>query len=206
MKYILVDYTNSGVVFLSDSNNVNKLKWDFSILQSCILDTFCHGVSETPVLTKENIKRNFVFGSHGNYTVGKPHEINETFSFKQHKADLIYPIIFKLTEGLMRYSGKHINQFYLPIDDTLAYQLSKCQPNNNIYSVDIIRYAQVVGMSPEEAYKEINLEVETQHSIKMRIYATAKKYENLIREVSTKEQANLLIEELEQKLIRESQI
>lgn len=206
MKYVLVDYTNYGVVFVAESNNVNKLKWEFNILQSCILDTFNHGVSDTPVLTKENIKRNFVFGVHGKYTVGKSHEINETFLFKQHKAELIYPIISKLTEGLIRYSGKHISQFYLPIDDTLAYQLSKCQPENDVYSVDVIRYAQVVGMTPQEAFKEISLEVETQHSIKMRIYATAKKYENLIREVSTKEQADLLVEELEQKLIRESQI
>jgi hypothetical protein len=35
------------------------------------------------------------------------------------------------------------------------------------------------------------------------MYATTKKYENLIREVTTQEQADILLEEIEQKLIRE---
>jgi hypothetical protein len=206
MKFVLIDYTNFGVVFLHESQNGNKLKWDFSILQSCILDTHAYGASNNPILTSENIKRNFIYEKHGSYAVGNNHEINDTFRFKQQKASLIFPVISKLTQALISQSFKHIPEFYFPIDDTLAYQLNKCIPENNEYSSGVIRYAQVVGMSNEEAYKELTLEVDTIHALKMRAYATAKKYENLIREVSTKERADELIEEIEQKLIRECHI
>jgi hypothetical protein len=206
LKYVLIDYTNFGVVFLHESQNASKLKWDFNILQSCILDTHAYGASNNPILTTDTIKRSFVYEKSGSYAVGNRHELNETFIFKQTKSELIFPIISKLTQALISQSFKHIPEFYFPIDDTIAYQLNKCIPENNQYSSGVIRYAQVVGMSNEEAYKELSLEVDTIHAVKMRAYATAKKYENLIREVSTKEHADQLIEEIEQKLIRECQI
>lgn len=206
MKYVLIDYTNFGVVFLHESQNVSKLKWDFNILQSCILDTHAYGASNNPILTTDNINRSFVYEKHGSYAIGNRHELNETFLFKQHKANLIFPAISKLTQALISQSFKHIPEFYFPIDDTIAYQLNTCSPEKNEYSSGVIRYAQVVGMSNEEAYKELTLEVDTIHALKMRAYATAKKYENLIREVSTKERADELIEEIEQKLIRECHI
>lgn len=206
MKYVLIDYTNYGVVFVAESNNSNKLKWDFGILQSCILDTHAYGAGNNPLLNRETITKSFVYEKTGTYTVGNKHELNDTFIFKQKKAELIYPIITKLTSALITQSFKHIPEFYFPLDDTLAYQLVKCNPEKNEYSTGVVRYAQTVGMSNEEAYKELSLEVDTIHAVKLRAYANAKKYENLIREVSTQEQADLLSEEIEQKLIRECRI
>ncbi len=206
MKFVLIDHTNFGVVFLSESQNVNKLKWDFNILQSCILDTTAYGAPNNPLLTTESLNNSFVYQRHGTYSVGNRHEINDSFRLKQTKANLIFPIISKLTQALISQSFKHIPEFYFPIDDTIAYQLVKCNPENDQYSVGVTRYAQVVGMSNEEAYKELTMEVDTIHAVKLRAYATAKKYENLIREVSTKERADELIQEIEQKLIRECHI
>lgn len=206
MKFILVDYTNNGVVFFAEHQDANKLKWEFNILQSCILDTFAQGISQNSPVNSESIKNSFFIKVNDIQQIGNDQEINETFLYKKNKAKLIFPIISKLTTALELFSGKHISKFAFQIDDTLAHQLSKCDKSRNYYSNDIIRYSNVVGMSPEEAYREISLEVETIHSIKMRMYATAKKYENLIREVTTKEQADVLLEEIEQKLIRECQI
>ena len=200
-----MDYTNYGAVFVAQSSNSNKLTWDFNILKSCILDTFivpCTNMS----ITLNSIQDNFVFQKNANFISGNIENINPTFLLKQKKAELIYPIISKLTTAIIAESFKHLPQFYFPIDDTLAYQLANCNPEKNEYSVGVVRYAQTVGMSNEEAYTELTLEVDTIHSIKFRAYATAKKYENLIREVSTKKQADALLEEIEQKLIRECQI
>jgi hypothetical protein len=207
MKFVLIDYTNYGVVFLHESQNVSKLKWDFNILKNCILDTHVVGTQNNyNYLNNQFILNNFVYENRNTFSVGDKHELNETFAIKQDKAALIFPIISKLTHALITQSFKHIPEFYFQIDDTLAYQLNKCIPENNEYSSGVIRYAQVVGMSNEEAYKELTLEVDTIHALKMRAYATTKKYENLIREVSTKERADELIEEIEQKLIRECHI
>jgi hypothetical protein len=203
MKFVLIDYTNNGVLFVFESQDVNKLKWDFNILQSCILDTFSHGIPQNSPVNSESIKNSFFIEVNNIQQIGNEQEINETFLYKKNKAKLIFPLISKLTEGLNKFSGKFINKFPFAIDDTLAHQLSKCDPNINYYSTDVIRYSSVVGMTPAEAYKEISLEVDTIHSIKMRMYATTKKYENLIREVTTQEQADILLEEIEQKLIRE---
>jgi hypothetical protein len=205
MKYVLIDFTNSGAIFVSDSINSNKLKWDFNILKSCILDTYTVP-STTTSLTLDYIHENFIVERSGKLTLGNREQINETFLFKQKKAELIYPLVSRLTTAIIEQSFKHLPQFYFPIDDTLAYQLVECDPENNKYSVGVVRYAQTVGMSNEEAYKELSLEVDTIHSIKFRAYANVKKYENLIREVSTQEHADMLLEEIEQKLIRECQI
>lgn len=205
MKYVLIDHTNSGAIFVAESIHSDKLTWDFNILKCCILDTYIVP-STNDSLTLNYIKDNFVFEKNANFIVGNKQKINQTFLFKQKKAQLIYPLISKLTGALITKSFTHLPQFYFPIDDTLAYQLVKCDPEKNQYSVGVIRYAQTVGMSNEEAYKELSLEVDTIHSIKFRAYALAKKYENLIREVSTQEQADILLEEIEQKLIRECQI
>lgn len=205
MKYVLIDCTMSGAVFVAESINSQKLKWDFNILKSCILDTYILP-STNNSLTLKYIQDNFIFDKNGNLTAGTVRELNPTFKFKQKKAELIYPIIGKLTTAIITQSFKHLPEFYFPIDDTLAYQLAKCNPQNNEYSVGVVRYAQTVGISNQEAYTELSLEVDTIHAIKLRAYANVKKYENLIREVSTKEQADMLLEQIEQKLIRECQI
>jgi hypothetical protein len=205
MKFVLVDYTNNGVVFLAESNNNLKVKWDFNILKSCILDTYIVP-STNNSLTLNYIQETFVFLKNGDLIPGNTGELNATFLFKQKKAELIYPLISKLNSAIITQSFKYIPEFYFPIDDTLAYQLAKCNPEKNEYSTGVVRYAQTVGMSNEEAYTELSLEVDTIHAIKLRAYANVKKYENLIREVSTKEQADTLLEEIQQKLIRECQI
>lgn len=205
MKYVLIDLTHTGAVFVAESMDSNKLKWDFNILKSCILDTYV-APSTNRLLTLNYIQEYFVLERDGNFIAGSREQINEIFLLKQKKAELIYPLISKLTSALITQSFKHLPQFYFAIDDTLAYQLVNCDPEKNQYSVGVVRYAQTVGMSNEEAYTELSLEVDTIHSIKFRAYAIVKKYENLIREVSTKEQADVLLEEIEQKLIRECQI
>ena len=207
MKYVLLDCTNHGAVFVAESINIKKLQWDFNILKSCILDTYLM-TSTNSLLTLNYIQDNFVFELlNGNLNAARSRqEFNPTFLFKQKKAEIIYPIISKLTSALITKSLNHLSEFYFPIDDTIAYELVKCNPENNEYSVGVVRYAQIVGMSNKEAYTELSLEVDTIHSIKFRAYALAKKYENLIREVSTQEQAAILLEQIEQKLIRECQI
>lgn len=204
MKYCLIDYTNHGIIFVHDSFNSNKLRWDFTILKSCILDTLISSVSKDyPYLNQNFIKQKLVYQNKGSYLIGNDGEMNETFFKKIEKAELIFPLITNMTQGLIDNSIKYIPEFYIPIDDTIAYNLSQCKPEQNFYSVGVIRYGQMVGMSPEEAYRELALEVESTHALKMRVYSVAKKYENLIREVTTKEQADILAEEIQQKLFRE---
>jgi hypothetical protein len=207
MKFVLIDLTNNGVIFVAESHSVNKLKWEFNILKSCILDTHIIPIpNPSTLLNQDRVTTQFIYTHNGEFSVGSKEELNQTFLTKQNKANLIYPLISRLTQGLIVDSVRHMPEFYFPMEDTLMHEVRNSDSSSNSYSSGIIKYAQTVGMSNEEALKELSIEAETIHSLKMRTYSMAKKYENLIREVNTKEQAADLLENIEQKIFRESRI
>jgi len=206
MKYVLIDLTTHGVVFSAESNRIDKIRWEFNILKSCILDTKSIPViNPDPILNQDKTNR-FIYVQNSKFFVGSVEELNQTFLTKQNKAKLIYPLISLLTKGLIVNSVEYMQQFYFPMEDTLIHEIRNSDPANNMYSSGIINYAQTIGITNEEAFKELSLEAESIHSIKMRTYSMAKHYENLIREVNTKEEADTLLETIEQKLFRESNI
>ena len=207
MKFVLIDLTNNGVIFVAESHSVNKIRWEFNILKSCILDTQIVPIpNPSSILNPTRLTTNFVYTQNGEFFVGSREEVNETFTTKQNKANLIYPLISRLTQGLIVDSVRHMPEFYFPMEDTLMHEIRSSDPANGTYSSGVVKYAQTVGMTNQEALTELTLEAETIHSLKMRTYSMAKKYENLIREVNTKEQADELLENIEQKIFRESRI
>lgn len=207
MKFVLIDLTNNGVIFVAESHSVNKIRWEFNILKSCILDTHIVPIpNPSSILNPTRLTTNFVYTQNGEFFVGSREEVNETFTTKQNKANLIYPLISRLTQGLIVDSVRHMPEFYFPMEDTLMHEIRNSDSSNNKYSSGVVKYAQTVGMTNQEALTELTLEAETIHSLKMRTYSMAKKYENLIREVNTKEQADELLENIEQKIFRESRI
>jgi hypothetical protein len=207
MKYILVDLTNNGVIFSSaESVKISKLKWDFNILKSCILDTNIFPVTNPNALLNR-ISNEFIYHQSGEFFIGDSQEKNQIFLTKQNKVKLIYPLIDRLTVGLFLNSiNNHMTEFCFPMEDTLMHEIRNSNPNNDTYSSGIINYAQTVGMTNEEAFRELSVEADSIHSLKMRIYSVAKHYENVIREVNTKEEADGVMEIIEQKIFRESRI
>lgn len=209
MKTFLFDYTNFGVLCAVTGQDL-KTRWDFSMLRSCILDTNISRVFPNSPLYQDfdnqSCQQKFYVVDRGlnGIALGDVNEMNSYFSAKQQKAQWILPLVRSLTDALYKRSFNSINEFGLPLDDTLAWEVSRSQPDINYYTPGIVEYANTLGITANEAYKELELEYQTIHGIKMRTYAVAKKYQNLIREVSSRDQAQELAKEINQKLIKET--
>ena len=114
------------------------------------------------------------------------------------------PLVNLLMDAIARRSFNILNEYGIPMDDTIAVEISNSDPSTDSYSPNIIEYANTLDITPAQAYQELQLDYKTHHGIKMRTYATTKKYQQLIREVKTQEQSDSLLKEMRQKLILES--
>ena len=214
MKTYLYDYTNFGILYVCEDTHmpINKTKWIFSILRSCILDTRSSRIAgNDPLYSKFNnqlITENLYLNNlTGGIQLGQEHETTLLFIEKRNRSQIIVPLIFELVEILYsRLLHGWLNEIGFEIHDTLAIEILNSDPSINYYESGILDYANTLNITPEQAYLEIKLECETYNSIKMRAYAVARKYQNLIRDVKTQEQADELMKEIKQKLIAETQI
>jgi hypothetical protein len=211
---LLWDYTNSGIIYVSENNLPSMLhprnKWIFSILRSCILDTQVSRMPNTDSMYNElnntSITNSLYMYSAATNSVriGNLHESNELFVEKRNKAQLIAPLATSLINMLYSRLWRTANEIGIEIYDTLETEIIKSDPTQHRYSTGILDYAETLEITPAQAYIEIKLECETYNSIKLRAYAVSKKYQKLIREVSTQSQADELLQEMQQKLVAET--
>lgn len=214
MKSYLYDLTNFGIVYVYEypTSSIDKTKWFFNILRSCILDTNVSRMLDNNPLYKnfnnQSVINNlFVLNVGKGVRTGMVHEINPIFIEKRNKAQLLAPIIEKLVEVLCNeIIFGWPNEIGIDVHDTLALEIMNSSPADNQYASGILEYAAALKITPEQAYTEIKLESETLNSLKMRAYTVSKKYQGLIRQVTTQEQADTLINEINQKLVLDSQI
>ncbi len=207
MKYALIDYTNFGVVFVSDS----PFRWTMTILRSCIVDTnIVKIMPSNPVygsITNASIRDNFYYLDRAKgITLGDLKEANEIYYEKQHLARLMHPLIALLVDALSTRSLASLSEHGIPMDDTIALEVLQSKPESGEYSPGVLEYANTLDITPEQAYTELMLEYKTFHAVKMRTYAMSRKYQSLIRQVKTIDDANALRTEIQQKLINDTYI
>lgn len=207
MKTFVYDFNNLGIIYVS-TVQYPLLNWELHILKSCILDISIGRIHDNAPLYKElnndTITKNFYAVGTGGVVIGDMNEVNSLYLSKQAKIKLIMPLIKLLASRIYTRSINQIYPFAVPIDDTICFEVLNSDPTTNYYSPGIIEYASCLDITPRQAYQELKLEYETIHSIKMRSFAMTKKYQALIREVSTEEQAAQLHAEIEQKLFKDT--
>lgn len=208
MKTTLYDLTTRGIIFVAEGN-VQKVRWEMSIMRSCILDTNIFrigpGVPLYNTITNASVQEQFFVTGRGPIpTLGDINLKNHYFIEKQRISKLIHPLIKALTNNLYSRSIMYIEDNALPMDDTVAIAIMNSNPNTSVYSSGVLEYASTLGITPIQAYQELKIDYETVHSIKMRVFALSKKYTSLIRAVTTQEQADLLLDEINQKLYLET--
>jgi hypothetical protein len=214
MKTYLLDMTNWGIIYITEPFTQTP-HWNVQIMKMCILDSEIGIINAgNPLYEKLNntelaqnfYQRNRALNSGINNQIirGTDNECNGYFLEKQRKAVLIGPLVALLTSSVKRRLLNRLATFDTQIEDTLAHEVLKSNPTTGTFTHGILEYADILNITPEQAYVELRLDYETIHSIKMRAYATIKKYQSLIREVNTKKQADDLYVEMEQKLLRET--
>ena len=207
MKTYLFDYSTHGLLYISETSPTKK-SWEFHLLKSCLVDTL-YGViyPKNPLyqtLTNKEINEKFYIASPTGIVLSPESGKAEVFLEKQRRLKLMLPLVHLLMYAVNLKSINLMASFAIPIEDTLAFEISNCNPETNFYTISIREYADMVGITPAQAYREIKLEYETMHYIKMRGYAIVKKYIPLIREVTTEERAEELQHEMEHKLIKDT--
>ena len=207
MKTFLFDFTNFGIVYVNSGPVQNR--WQLSLLRSCLLDTNIGRVSPaSPFYEEFNNKtiteKFFHLDRVGGVAVGEVHEFNEYHLEKQRRARLMMPLINKLVEAISKRSFNSLNEYGIPMDDTIAFEVTQSNPELEQFSSGIIEYATALEITPAQAYQELQLDYKTHHAIKMRTYAVTKKYISMIRDVRTQEQANDVLNSIQQKLINDT--
>jgi|LakMenEpi03Aug12_release.lakeMendotaPanAssembly.Ray.scaffolds.fasta_scaffold149379_3 hypothetical protein len=209
MKTALIDLTTMGIIFVHSSPNLSKIKWEMSMMRSCVLDTNVFRIPPSAPLysqiTNETVQEQFYVTGRGyKVDLGNADLKNRYFTEKQTTAQLIYPLVKALTDNLYTRSIAYIEDHALPMDDTIAVAILESDPATHSYSAGVLEYASTLEITPQQAYQELKIDYETVHGIKMRVYAVSKKYASLIRSVSNKEQADALLQQINQQLYLET--
>lgn len=216
MKTFLYDMTNFGIIYVNDLET-QRTPWEVTMFKSCILDIGGSRINGTSPhyanLSNAALDSTFYVINQSptadlneRVDLGDNQQRNPIFEEKRKRARLIGPLIRTLSMALTKKSLSKLNTVVVPMDDTIAHELSKSNPATGTYSVGVVEYAKMLDITPSQAYTELELEYQTAHSIKMRAYAASKKYVTLIREVDTQEKATALLAEMEQKLLKETYI
>jgi hypothetical protein len=208
MKTTLYDLTTMGIIFVAHGD-LSKVNWEMSMMRACVLDTNIFKIPPfVPLysqITNESVQEQFYVTGRGyKVELGNINLKSRYFTEKQQTAQLIYPLVKALTNNLYVRSLAYIEDHALPMDDTIAVAVLDSDPATDSYSAGVLEYASTLSITPQQAYQELKLEYQTVHSIKMRVYAVSKKYASLIRAVSTKDQADKLLRQINQQLYSET--
>lgn len=215
MKSFLYDLTNFGVIYVTPETF--KSQFEINMFRGCILDIGSSKVSPQSefykTLSNETLNeqfyvlnRDYKSGPANSIQVGNFHESNTVYEEKKARALLLEPLIKLVTLAIQKRSLTKVGYFTVAMEDTIAREVENSDPANDLYTSGVTEYASTLGITNRQAYEELKLDYQTTTGIKMRAYAMSRKYQSLIKDVYTQEQADALYSDIEQKLFKETYI
>jgi hypothetical protein len=207
MKTFLYDFTNYGVIYVADDFS----RWHLGILRACILDTNIGTVAASNQHYKQFNNQLiqdqfFQIDRSDGVALGNTVDINDYFVEKCRLAQLMAPVVSRLCRAINLRTLKNIDEFGTVIDSALYASIAGVDPLEENWSPGILEYASTLDITPRAAYQELKLEYESLQAYKIRAYATSKKYQIKIRSITTQQDADLLIAEIDQRLINDTYI
>jgi hypothetical protein len=206
MKIIIKDATNDGIVWCGEHNILaNRLRQG---LLDCDVITLPDWHAEANKLTIQNIVNNNLAWSSKLEKVFtlKEQNINSVFSERKTLALLREPAIHKLL-GISIHAIASTNMFMSGnIDSDFGYAITLSNPEQEQYHYSIVEYAQINGMTSNEAYKQLSLRVENFQNIRCRIYSYCDYFTNKINRATDKITIDAIMAELLKKFISDGQI
>jgi len=193
--HLLIDHNNLGVLYVSpDQSIINLLKEGFLegsnrlIFPSMALDGT---VDKTTFITEKELISKHVAWTNDNKLVPLNQEyITSDFLENKRLAGIRAPFITKISQRVYTIlKDKTIN---MPLghsfDSALQAAISGSDVTSHHYHRDIIEMARIRGWSPEEAYKDLKMRLESNNSFKVKIYGLTMKFASLANQCTTKEE------------------
>lgn len=215
--YLLLDANNMGVLYPSTNLFlINSLKEGF--LEGTVRSIFplvdpktskfdpSTFISEKE-LPERNVTWHWVGKSQRLRDLPKDH-ITDDFLNKKRLASLRAPFIKQIQKRtVLALNDKAINMpLSHNIDSALQNALNESDVQHGIYHRDILELARIRNWTPEMAYKDTKLRIESSNSAKVKIYGLTQKFIALANQCHTRDDLDLVIEEYDNITIRNQRI
>lgn len=203
---ILFDFTNDGILYVSEhAIVVNKLK---DGLLDCELAFPSHNAESFNLLQSETVGvKNYYWSSKKNAVLPlNDGAVNTIFLEKKQLAYLRAPAI----KMLLRYCNAACKRLItFPIHyiwGEIEHVLEESNPDHGEYSYSITEYSEICGITPIEAYKELQLRVDGHRSTLLRIYSYLEYFSNKINRATTSDEIESIKEEIDKKFFKDNYI
>jgi hypothetical protein len=206
MKIIIKDATNDGIVWCGDHIVLaNRLRQG---LLDCDIITLPDWHAEADKLNIQNISNdNLAWSSKLEkvFTL-KEQNVNSVYAERKALALLRAPAIYKLLGISVHAVASTNTSMSGNIDSDFGYAITASAPEQDQYHYSIIEYAQINGMTSNEAYKQLSLRIENFQNIRCRIYSYCDYFTDKINRASDKITIDAIMAELLKKFISDGQI
>jgi hypothetical protein len=206
-KILLIDYSNVGIIYVGNSLiAANYLKKGLVDTDIRILAEFHVGYTK--------INRRDIMEDNQHYILTRDNDIVPLTEEGQNEIYLERRRLIKLRGFLMErlcyytwlVSRKVKISPWDGFENNLQLALDQSDFGNNQFSDAIEEYAYINDISPSSAYKELQLQTENIHSIKMRIYASLIKFSDRINAITEDSQRIQVREEILDRFWRDAWI
>jgi hypothetical protein len=206
-KIILFDYSNVGIIYMG--NNLLAANY----LKKGLVDT------DIRVLAKfhpgyEKIDRSDIMEGDQHFMLTRENDVvpltlegqNEIYLERRRLVRLRAFLMERLCYYTWQVSCKVKISPWEGFENHLQIALDQSDFDNNQFSDAVEEYAYINDISPASAYKELKLQTENIHSIKMRIYASLIKFSDRVNSITEDSQRAQVKEEILDRFWRDSWI
>lgn len=215
--YLLLDSNNMGVLYASPNVFVvNSLKSGF--LEGTVRTLFPQIDPSTlkidpytVILENELLDRHVTWGWKGKrqrlWDLPKDH-ITEDFLQKKKLAVLRSSLINKIhLRTTVALNDKSINMpLSYNIDSALQTAVNNSDIDRGIYHRDILELARIRNWSPEMAYKDTKMRLESSNSAKIKIYGLVQKFIDLTNRCESREELDIVENEYDNISMRNQRV
>ncbi len=207
MKFTIIDYSNEGVLFVGDSLAVvNQLKAGLVDTEMRLFyprhPSYNH-INRTELFEQDK----HIFVKRDNTVVELPNTaFNPAYLERRRLVKLRAPLMEMLTRFTFTSTQLCRPTVWEGIENNLQFAIRDSDPINHVYSDAIQEYAQINNVEPAHAYREIKLQCDNIHSIKMRVYSFLKHFADKINMVQTDDEAKSVAQEMENKFFKDTWI
>jgi hypothetical protein len=203
--YYINDYSNDGILFVNHNivlcNHLKRGLLDCDV-RRCGVNSV--GYNDLLKIMTDDSQYKYMLKATGKVLDLGPNAINQNYLERRRLINLRKPIFIRLLMMVEVATKSTQLAPFGSIEPTLDIAIRECDPSNNIWSDGVEEYAQIVGIEPFAAYRELKLQLDNIQSLKMRTYGLMKLFSDKINKVTTQDEANAIMIAIPDMFIRDT--